>query len=151
MSHTGLCQRIVCRYHDRTSEIKQLFKHLHSEMHISCDLWTSTFGLSLLGIVAHFLDAAGVHHTVLLGLPRLWGGHTGVNIAECMLAVTAKYGIQSQLGCFVMDNASNNNTMMDAIETALPGIRRNMIGSAAWAIYSPHSQSDSISGGYLGL
>lgn len=52
-------------------------------------------------------------------------GRTRVNIAECILGVTAKYEIEPQLSCFVMDNAGNNGTTMDAIEKTVPGIGRN--------------------------
>jgi hypothetical protein len=96
-------------YERRQLDIKSLLLLSKSKIHLSCDIWTSTNGLSLLGIVAHFVDESGKHQTVLLGLPRLRGSHTGVNIARCLAEVIRKYEIEDKIGCLMMDNASNND------------------------------------------
>lgn len=41
------------------------------------------------------------------------------------MQVISKYEIETRLGCFVMNSAGNNNTMMDAIENPVPGVGRN--------------------------
>lgn len=66
----------------------------------------------IVGVVAHSLDALYRHHTLLIGLPRLWGSHDGANQADCILKIASRYGIADQLKTFIMDNAQNNDTMV---------------------------------------
>ena len=61
--------------------------------HISCDLWTSTNFLSLLGIVAHFLDSQNNKRNNLLALPRIWGKHDGASVAASLLEAIPRFGL----------------------------------------------------------
>lgn len=81
----------------------------------------------LAGNIAHFLDMEYKHCTVLLGLPRVFGSHGGYNIADSILSVTACCKITDNLGCFVMDNASINDKMMEALQKAAPSIDKNSV------------------------
>ena len=123
-SASSLSELIVRTYEQRQVNIRQLLLTAKSKIHISCDIWTSTNHLSLLGVVAHFIDSTNTHRTVLLGLPRLYGSHTGETIATCLLSVITKYGIAGNVGCFVMDNAGNNDTMIEAIARELPEVTK---------------------------
>lgn len=93
-------------------------------IHLSNDLWNTTNNLSLLGIVPHFLDALYKGRTILLALPCLWGSHDGLNQAETIIKVTSRHGISDQIGTFTMGNASNDDTMVDAIGLQLPHINK---------------------------
>jgi hypothetical protein len=44
--------------------------------------------------------------------------HLGQNQAEVIMKVINDYGIASKVGYFMMDNASNNDTMMKALSTS---------------------------------
>lgn len=123
-SPTSLSDLIVRTYEQRKLDIQQLLIPAKSKIHISCDVWTSTNHLSLLGVVAHFLDKTYTHRTVLLGLPRLYGSHTGETLAICLLSMITKYDITSKVGCFVMDNAGNNDSMIEAIGRELPEVTK---------------------------
>ena len=58
--------------------------------------------------------------TVLLGLRRLCGPYSGENIAEAVLKVIHKYELTgNQVGWFVLDNASSNDTCVAEILKAL--------------------------------
>lgn len=122
-SRCALSKLINESYTRRQDEILHLFNGAMSSIHLSNDLWSTTNNLSLLGIVAHFLDALYKHRTILLDLPHLWGSHDGPNQAEAILKVTSRYGISDQTGTFTMVNASNNDTMVDAIGLQLPHIK----------------------------
>jgi hypothetical protein len=54
-SHSTLKSYIEKAYETRQVEVKDVLLASSSKIHISCDVWTSTNGLSLLGVVAHFL------------------------------------------------------------------------------------------------
>ncbi len=97
---------------------KRLRHFLHSaisSVHITCDAWTSSNNLAFLGSVAHFIDEAGGLRTILLALKELQGEHSGANMAVIILDVLSVYAIRGRLGYFVMDNATNNDTMLEAI------------------------------------
>lgn len=83
------------------------------------DLWTSPSQKSFLGVVAHFIDYTGTPRTILIGLREVIGTHSGENIAEAVVGVIEDYNISHLLGYFVMDNADNNDTAVEAIIAAI--------------------------------
>lgn len=86
-----------------------------SKIHISFDLWSSPNGYALLAVVAHFLNTEYKVVAILLSLRQLNGAHSGENIAEILQEVLDDYSIVENLGVFVCDNASNNDTAIAAI------------------------------------
>ena len=75
--------------------------------------------MSLLGIVAHFIDKGGKLQSVLLGLPRLRGSHSAENVATALASVIQKYQFNHKLGSLMADNASNNNELYDYLSQSL--------------------------------
>ncbi len=70
-SPTGLSSVITRGYRERVQEVKYVLNSATTGIHISCDLWTSTNLLSLLGVVSHFSDSHHIKRTILLGVPRV--------------------------------------------------------------------------------
>ena len=62
-------------------------------IHIICDAWTSPNHLEMHAIVAHFVDKTMKLQTLLLGLKKLQGPHTGENMAFAVLATVDDYEI----------------------------------------------------------
>ena len=98
--------------------VKRELSTATSKIHVSFDLWTSGNLLSLNGIVAHFLNKDFKPRAILLATPEQTGSHAGVDIAEEVIKVIKDFGIGDQLGYFMLDNASNNNTAIKAIAEA---------------------------------
>lgn len=91
--------------------IQQLQRSL-GQIHVSFDLWTSRSNiLALNGIVAHYITN-GTPKSILLALPEQNEAHTGANIAVEVLRVIHEFKINTRIGYFVLDNASNNDTCM---------------------------------------
>jgi hypothetical protein len=90
-----------------------------SKIHISCDLWTSPNSLTILGIIAHYVDEDGKLQRSNLALKSIIGDHTGEHLAEIILEVLEEWGIVSKLGFFMMDNAQSNNVMVRAIQKGI--------------------------------
>src|ERR1700736_2423191 len=68
-------------------------------------------------MIAHYItDSSFLEHSVL-ALQELDGEHSGQNQAESVIRVINDYGIALKVGYFVMDNASNNDTMIEALST----------------------------------
>jgi hypothetical protein len=63
------------------------------------------------GIVAHYITN-GTPKSILLALPEQNEAHTGANIAVEVLRVIHEFKINTRIGYFVLDNASNNDTCM---------------------------------------
>jgi hypothetical protein len=95
--------------------VQQLLRRSKNKIHITCDIWKSDNELSLLGVVAHYIDANMEFKTVLLGLKELEGSHTGENIGDLLREILRSYEID-HIGFFVLDNASNNDTAIQYLE-----------------------------------
>lgn len=79
-------------------------------------MWSSTNGRSLLAIVEHVFDTTYTHRTALLALPRIWESYSRENMAAALLTVVESYDIAKNLGCFIMDNAASNDTLVVAVD-----------------------------------
>ncbi|KAF9025515.1 hypothetical protein BDZ89DRAFT_915822, partial [Hymenopellis radicata] len=53
---------------------------------------------------------------VLIDFRELLGEHSGSNMADIVWETLKKFGIENRIIAFVMDNATNNDTMIEAIE-----------------------------------
>ena len=70
-------------------------------------------------MIAHYIaDSGHLEHSVL-ALQELDGEHSSQNLADSVIGIIDDYGIASKVGYFVMDNASNNDTMMEALSTCM--------------------------------
>lgn len=68
------------------------------------------------GIVAYFATSSGEIYDLPIALPQLNSAHTGEAIAAAVIATLKAYKItSSNLGYFVLDNASNSDTTVAAI------------------------------------
>jgi hypothetical protein len=88
-------------------------------VHFSIDIWSSPNHHSLLAIVAHFINLDSRQLCkALLALRELEGANSGEAIAETFLRLINSYGIQDKIGYFTLDNAYNNDTMLQAVAKA---------------------------------
>jgi hypothetical protein len=90
-----------------------------SRITLSFDGWKSDNQLDLLGVVAHYIDDQYRGKNVLIALRNTYGSHTGAEIAYQLLAVTREYKISSKVAYFMADNASNNDTALQLLESDL--------------------------------
>jgi len=90
-------------------------------VHISLDLWTSPNHRSFLVVVGHLLICTEIK-TLLLGFRHLIGSHSGQNQAALFWEVAVEMGITCRLGYFTLDNASNNDIMLEAIADRLANL-----------------------------
>jgi len=68
-----------------------------------------------------------------MGLPEVVGQHSGPNIANYLFDVVKEYGIGEKIGYFQLDNATNNDTAVAAMDSVLKnefGEKVNMIKPA---------------------
>ena len=87
-----------------------------SKIHFTVDLWTSPNALAIIGMVApHYTSESDQLEHSFLALRELDGKHSGQNIASLIMQIINDYGVPSKVGYFMMDNADNNDTMMEAL------------------------------------
>lgn len=110
---------VMNTYHERISDVKAALVRSQSKVNLSLDAWSSPNNLSLLGIVAHWIDDDYKLKTGLLAL-RPVDGHRGSDIAAILLPVIETFAIRANLGAFQMDNASNNDTALQALAADIP-------------------------------
>lgn len=99
--------------------IKQELQSALSKIHFTVDLWTSPNSLAILGAIAHYITESGQLQHSVLALQEVDGEHTGENMSKSVMDVIEDYSIASKVGYFVMDNATNNDTMMRALALGL--------------------------------
>lgn len=108
------------------AELDQIFKQkqatikaeIHdalTKIHFSFDLWTSPNRYAIIAIFTHFLDRHGKQKQYLIALRRQPGAHDGETIASTIKQVLEDWEITAMLGVAVCDNASSNDTCLDAI------------------------------------
>jgi hypothetical protein len=88
-------------------------------IHLAYDGWQSRNRHALYGVTAVYRDQQGRPQKIVLGLPALRDRHSGANIANEILHIVAKYGIERKVGYFTLDNASSNDSAMSVIGESL--------------------------------
>ncbi|KAF5362633.1 hypothetical protein D9758_009592 [Tetrapyrgos nigripes] len=102
--------------HNWTFPAVRLSRELDSHVSISLDAWTSPNGYAFVAIVVHYVMNNRKLEEILIDFKELIGEHSGNNMSEAVWDTLSSYGIQDKIMAFVMDNASNNNTMVNAFE-----------------------------------
>ena len=83
-----------------------------SDIHVTCDMWSSPNYLGLLGLVAHFTNEHTQLISITLALSEVKGLHSGENQARAVADILSDFQIRNKLGYFVMDNAHSNDTLI---------------------------------------
>lgn len=118
-SHNSVTAFVMKLYKALLPQVKRALSKASSKVHISFDGWTTRGGKrGFFAIVAHFADFEGKLFDLPIALPQLVGAHTGEAIADCVARILRYFGINSnQLGCFMLDNAYNNDTAVNKLAT----------------------------------
>ena len=70
-------------------------------------------------MIAHYIADSGHLEHPVLALQELDGEHSGQNLADSVIGIINDYRIASKIRYFVMDNASNNDTIIEALSTCM--------------------------------
>ena len=110
--HTTIGKWVERQYTAHKKRVQRNVKEAVSRVHVSCDLWTSTNNLPILVVVFHYITKKGKVRQTVAAMKEVSRSHTGTNLADVVMGVIKEWGIQDNLGYFMMDNADNNDTMM---------------------------------------
>ncbi|EUC67723.1 AC9 transposase, putative, partial [Rhizoctonia solani AG-3 Rhs1AP] len=96
--------------------IKRELKHACGRVSITSDLWTDEMERPFMAVTGHFINANKMSVVVLLAFRFVDGSHDGPTLARHLFAVLEEYKIVDKVGSITLDNASNNDTMMEALQ-----------------------------------
>jgi hypothetical protein len=100
----------------KKQQLREDLRHSRSRISISFDLWTSPNPYAILGVITMWIDATGQRRATVLGIRRVYGEHTGENLGSVVLELLKEYDISgNQIGYFMLDNASSNDTAVEFI------------------------------------
>ena len=106
-------------YDNKKEFVKNALQNALSSIHIVPDNWTSPNCFGIIGFTVQFVSEDHGLQSLVVGIKELEGQHSGENMAEAIMEFIREYGIASKVGYFMMDNASNMNTMIDKISDDL--------------------------------
>jgi hypothetical protein len=86
---------------------------------LALDCWSSPFRQSFIAITGYFIDADWESHEVLLGFEHVKGSHAGKALSDILVSVLQCYNIRDRVLSITTDNASNNNTLLNALNQEL--------------------------------
>lgn len=72
-----------------------------------------------MAITGYFIDKDWQYREVLLGFEPLSGTHSGENLSAILLDVLVQHQIQERVLAITTDNASNNYTLVTALQQSL--------------------------------
>jgi hypothetical protein len=88
-----------------------------NKISLALDAWTSPNHLSFLAIVAYFITSDWKYKNILIGFEHLRGRHTGIYLSDVTQDVLDKYNLYDKLFRITTDNASNNQTLTESLES----------------------------------
>jgi hypothetical protein len=110
-------------------QLKESLSASIGSVHISSDLWTSPHRHSLLAVCAQWVDSDYQLQKALLALPECKFTHSGRKQADLILRVLEDYNIQFRFGYHTGDNATSNDTCIEALAFDLlvkHGVRKSL-------------------------
>jgi hypothetical protein len=127
---TTLRSYITSTYEHGLTAVELELSQARTKINLSFDLWTSpNRRLSLLGVVAHYLDSSYKPRAILLALPRMTGAHTAVNLSGQIRTLIRHFNLQTSFGYAITDNASENRACLDLLsqELAFNAAKRHVL------------------------
>jgi hypothetical protein len=110
---------IMAEYEEQKIALKEELEASISKVHVSFDIWTAGSWIGIISVWAFWINSAGERQRRLLAFRRIHRSHSGENQAAIVLEVLEEYGISSNTGYFVCDNASSNDAAVSIIAKAL--------------------------------
>jgi hypothetical protein len=107
---------VMDAFRSKKQRLREDLRQARSRISISFDLWTSPNPYAVIGVIVMWIDTAGKRQTTVLGIRRVYGEHTGENIGSVILELLREYDVGGdQIGYFMLDNASSNDTAVEFI------------------------------------
>jgi hypothetical protein len=70
---------------------------------------------------------------------RLYGGHSGENLATHIIPILRDWGIDNRIGFFITDNEASNGVAIDHVLSAVETTYKKADRSKRWIRCLPHT------------
>jgi hypothetical protein len=115
-----LMRYIASAYEYALPAVELELTHVRTKINLSFDLWTSpNRRLSLLGVVAHYLNQRFELRALLLALLRIAGAHMAVSLSAQLVTILDHYNLRESFGYTITDNASKNRVCLNLLSQEL--------------------------------
>jgi hypothetical protein len=121
---------IATAYEHAFEVVESELRSARTKINLSFDLWTSPGRrLSLLGVVAHYLDTQYKPRAILLALPSMSGAHTAANLSGQLSTIIRHFNLERRFGYAITDNASENRACLNLLleELAFDAGKRHVL------------------------
>ncbi|GLB43472.1 putative protein dimerization activity [Lyophyllum shimeji] len=95
--------------------IAKILQEHDGKISFATDAWTSPNHYAYVAVTAH-LEVQGSPISLVLDVVEVPKSHTGLNLALAFAEILKDFGIENKILGVTCDNASNNDTMTDAME-----------------------------------
>jgi hypothetical protein len=113
--------------YQRQKDIKKdIMRKSRSRISLSFDTWTAPFAKKhIISLIAHFVDENWERRHLQLSMSRLYGDHSGENVAAHIVPILHEWEIDGRINYFITDNEASNGTAIDHILRAIdPNYKR---------------------------
>ena len=139
-SSTTVRKWIISEYQRQKAIRKEVIGKARSCISISFDTWTSPFSKKhVVSVIAHFVDEHWERRHLQLSMGRLYGDHSGANLAAHITPILSDWGIEDQIGYFITDNEASNGTAIDGVLSAVDPTYKTVDRSKRWIRCLPHT------------
>ena len=118
-SRTTLTTRISTEFELDRQKLIQDLAISSQTIALSLDGWTSKNDISILAVIGHWLTEDFVYKERVLEFAEIKGPKSGENMARIVLELLQELDIECKVITITSDNASNNKTLIDTIDSSL--------------------------------
>ena len=111
---------VIRRYVVEKEKLKTVFANHHGRVCFTSDLWSSRATVvGYICLTAHFIDDSQNLRSLILAFCELKSPHTGEHIAAKFFDCVKEWGLEKKVFSVTLDNATNNNSMMQILKGQL--------------------------------
>jgi hypothetical protein len=102
-------------YNLQRISIQEELSVITQKINFSIDLWTGNSNKAYIGLIAHYFDINRIYKSPTLALREIIGPHTGENQAKYVVEIMLEFDLLKRVGYWMMDNATNNDTLLKSL------------------------------------
>ncbi|CAB5157831.1 unnamed protein product [Rhizophagus irregularis] len=107
---------IINKFNEERNKIREILQNVPGRLSFTLDAWTSPSYIPFLGITVHWISYKWELKEILIDFCKLSGPHSGENLHEVFVKCCVDMRILTKIMACTTDNASNNDTLMKALE-----------------------------------
>ncbi|CAB4421604.1 unnamed protein product [Rhizophagus irregularis] len=111
-----LCSDVIDKFNEERNNIREILQNAPGRLSFTLDAWTSPSYIPFLGITVHWISHEWELKEILIDFCKLSGPHSGENLHESFVKSCDDMRILTKIIACTTDNASNNDTLMKALE-----------------------------------